>query len=554
MSKKIRVDIVGDNKKLKSSVKDSQKSINGLGDTIKKVGGLIAGAFAVDKLKQFAKSSLDAYNVQAQAENTLLIALKGRRDIQQKLIAQAQELQRTTLFGDEETIRAQSLAASMGLTFDQITELIPAAQNLAAAMGQTLDFGVKNLARTYGGLSGELGELIPQLRTLTKEEMMAGDAIKLVGDMMGGQAEAAAAVGTGGLTQFKNIVGDITEEVGYAIVELTGMNEKLKNFGDTVAGIDIKSTVDEYTAWRKENENTNKVLLSLLSPLKAVNEYNKAAIGFIRDRVGGEKDLEEQYEHTGAGARLLAQAAADVAAEDAKAKKAAEELKKQLEKEREEYDKLNETLVAAREAKEALNDIDIQLRNSNESFLKSFQNTDEEFRKTQPNVSKLNDELYALGMSFDDVEELMPEPELDALIDKFWEGQDAAAAFEQQMESLAGNVLANLGEDFGNAAAGVESLADVIQDITRMIWSELGNIMIAAGLQAGIATPQGLGLILAGIAMRGVGAYINATADNDMEMARDVGYSQQGSNEFVIRGDNLVSAYDNNKSMNQRLY
>lgn len=217
----------------------TKSSVDKMQSNFKMLGTAIAAAFSVRAIKSFAQNAMAAYDKQSKAEAALLTALDGRRDIQQRLIKQAEDLQSKTLFGDEVTIQAQALAASMGLTSDQITKLIPAAQDLSTVTGMSLDTAVKNLARTYGGLAGELGEAIPRLRELTKEEMAAGKAIDLVNELMGGQAEVAASVGTGPLTQLKNAFADLTEVFGKAIVKgavfhtvMTGLKEATEDYSN----------------------------------------------------------------------------------------------------------------------------------------------------------------------------------------------------------------------------------------------------------------------------------------------------------------------------------
>src|SRR6056297_886128 len=101
------VRIRGDNKDLNKNVVETRGRINKLTDSLKKMGVALVGAFSVQKLGQFISKSTKAFDQQARAERALLTALKGRRNEQEQLIRQAQQLQSTTLFGDEETIKAQ---------------------------------------------------------------------------------------------------------------------------------------------------------------------------------------------------------------------------------------------------------------------------------------------------------------------------------------------------------------------------------------------------------------------------------------------------------------
>jgi hypothetical protein len=194
-------------------------------------GGFIVGAIqqAGQAISQFIGQSVEAFNTQAQAEQALLVALRGREDVQQRLLQQASEFQGRTLFGDEEIIQAQAFAVSMGLAEDQLGGVIQAAADLSSVTGGTLEDGIKNIVRTFGGLSGELGELVPGIRELSAEQLKAGEAVNVLNEAFGGQAEAAAQVGTGPITQFKNNLGDLGEVIGGLIVRainpfLEGLN------------------------------------------------------------------------------------------------------------------------------------------------------------------------------------------------------------------------------------------------------------------------------------------------------------------------------------------
>lgn len=161
-----------------------------------------------------ATVSAKAADVQLKNEKRLLVALQGREDIQQRLIRQAGELQSRSLFGDEEIIGQQAFLASLGLTEKQINDTIEAAAQLSTATGMTLDSAVKNLAKTYGGLAGELGESIPKLKELTVEQMKNGEAVKFILENYKGFAEGASETALGPVKQMMNSIGDLGEELG----------------------------------------------------------------------------------------------------------------------------------------------------------------------------------------------------------------------------------------------------------------------------------------------------------------------------------------------------
>lgn len=158
--------------------------------------------------------SLNNADVQQQAEARLLTALKGRSDVQQRLLTQASELQSRSILGDEVIIGQQAYLASLGMTEAQIGKVIEAAAQLSVATGMTLESAVKNLAKTFGGLTGELGESIPKLKEFTTEQLKNGEAVDFILENYKGFAETAAKEGLGAVKQLKNAWGDFLEQIG----------------------------------------------------------------------------------------------------------------------------------------------------------------------------------------------------------------------------------------------------------------------------------------------------------------------------------------------------
>lgn len=197
---------------LQSKVEDFGKSMQRLGANMTK--------YVTVPLTAIAGLSVKVANTQLQAEARLLTALKNRHDVQQRLITQAAEIQSRTVYGDEAIIEQQAYLAALGLTEEQIRGTIEASVQLAAAMGMELESAVRNLAKTYSGMAGELGESMPALRELTAEQLKSGEAIRLVNREYKGFAEAVAESGSGKLSQLKNKVGDLAEKLGTALLPI----------------------------------------------------------------------------------------------------------------------------------------------------------------------------------------------------------------------------------------------------------------------------------------------------------------------------------------------
>lgn len=197
---------------LETKVKDFGKSMQSIGASMTK--------YVTVPLTALAGLSVKAANTQLQAEARLLTALKNRQDVQQRLIAQAQEIQSRTTYGDEAIIKQQAYLAALGLTEEQIRDTIEASVQLSAALGIELESAVRNLAKTYSGMTGELGESMPALKALTEEQLKSGEAIRLVNQEYKGFAEAAASTGAGSLEQLKNKFGDLAEKIGTSLLPI----------------------------------------------------------------------------------------------------------------------------------------------------------------------------------------------------------------------------------------------------------------------------------------------------------------------------------------------
>lgn len=213
------IKIGADSYEFKQKTQQVERDFDSLSKKLDKVGKELSLKLTAP-LTALGVVALNNADIQQQAEQRLLTALKGRSDIQQRLIAEAGELQSRSTLGDEAIIGQQAYLASLGMTEEQIGRVIEASAQLSYATGMTLDSAVKNLAKTYGGLTGELGESIPKLKELTTEQLKNGEAVDFILENYKGFAEAAAETGIGPIKQLKNTWGDFLEQIGAIIMPI----------------------------------------------------------------------------------------------------------------------------------------------------------------------------------------------------------------------------------------------------------------------------------------------------------------------------------------------
>lgn len=211
------IKIGADSYEFQQKMKSVEKGLGGMEKKLSSLGKSLSKSLTVP-LTALGAVALSNAETQIQAESRLMTALGGRADVQQRLLSQASEIQSRSVIGDEVIISQQAYLASLGRTEQEIKDMIEASVQLSAATGMSLESAVKNLAKTYGGLTGELGESIPQLKEMTAEQLKNGDAVKFVLNNYKCYAETAASNGLGAMKQLKNAWGDLLEQVGNAMM------------------------------------------------------------------------------------------------------------------------------------------------------------------------------------------------------------------------------------------------------------------------------------------------------------------------------------------------
>ena len=255
--------IAADTRALQQGFSQVQKKTSVLKKAFSTLGPAILAAFSVRAVSNFLKSVTQLYNVQAKAEASLLTALGGREDIQKRLIKQARELQGITLYGDEQTIAAQSMLAQMGLEEAAIKKLIPLTQDFATAKGMDLKAAADLVAKSLGSSTNALTRYGITITGAVGSSERLDTAVTNLTKAFGGQAEAAALAGTGGITQLKNAVDDVKEALGKALLETGNFNEKASELAKTLSSIDWEKTFDGMI----KGTNNFRDALALTNPL-----------------------------------------------------------------------------------------------------------------------------------------------------------------------------------------------------------------------------------------------------------------------------------------------
>lgn len=265
-----RVDIV-------VAAKDqASKAIQGMGSKIKgSVNNLIKlpHILAAGAIGFAIKSIIGAYGKQEEAIAKLNAALRASGNFTQQvsdaLTEQAAALQKTTTFGDEQIISAQAMLASFKLTEEQIKKIIPVTLDMAAATGVDAARAAVLMGKAAVGVTGELsryGIIVDKTDLKNRGLSAVLDEVRL---NFGGTAEAIAKTGVGPMKQFSNLVGDLKEKLGEALLPAL---TSIVNF--------IKDNLPEIEALLT---NTLKIVGALVESVVKIVKFTKELVSVQRE-------------------------------------------------------------------------------------------------------------------------------------------------------------------------------------------------------------------------------------------------------------------------------
>ena len=235
------------------------------------IAASVVGVAALAKTMGFLRDSIAAAATQQQAVNDLntQLAITGQFSEQASRSLQefAKELQNTSRFGDEAILGQLAFAQAMGATAEQSKLAVSAGADLAESLNIDLNSAVRNVSKTLGGYAGELGEVIPELKALTQEQLRAGAGIDLIAEKFGGAAQGRVRTFTGAVDQLRNVFGDFQEVIGNVVVNspafisvINTTTQLISKFTQRLSGI-------------SDNDPFGDLLLGTISLARTVNEF-----------------------------------------------------------------------------------------------------------------------------------------------------------------------------------------------------------------------------------------------------------------------------------------
>ena len=132
-----------------------ENSFGRMGQVVRTFSGLFAGALSLGALESMAKSSIQAYMEQEEAENKLAVAMKNMGtytlEAHAGLVKYAEELQRTTAITDDAALGVMGLLKTFGMSDEVLRKTTQAVLDLSIGMGTDLTSAAHLLGKAFLG-------------------------------------------------------------------------------------------------------------------------------------------------------------------------------------------------------------------------------------------------------------------------------------------------------------------------------------------------------------------------------------------------------------------
>lgn len=359
MNERMEFDIVVNGKKARAELKNIEKDGKRLEEATVTQNSNMSDSWAMLGLKIGAaalamKSSIGAYEQQFKAEVALGSAMKNNQSLRETDIESWKEyastIQEWANIGDEAVLQQLSFLNTLGLSDEQMKAIIQTASEVTNSGMMPFESAVRNLGKSLSGMSGELGELFPQLRELTAEQLKAGEGIAVISEAVKGQSEAIANSPIGKWDALWNTAGDTLEKAGekiIGIIDSIGVLDMAQTVFEQMGyGMDLLGLRFEYVG-QKIKEFWNIVTFDSEEANQAQKkaiEIEKEYIKVLKDSKEALKDKKPEIEENAVVTNLQADATAKALEEEEKKIYADELLALGLNEQGEEIEKVNDLI------------------------------------------------------------------------------------------------------------------------------------------------------------------------------------------------------------------
>jgi|GEM_PF-1736072 len=243
-------------KKFAQSIKRADTGVVGLSASLKALGGIAAGAFAVQgirKLNEAVQDSIRLAQIQQDAEKKVADVIRSTGGAAgysaDQLKEMASSMQAQTRYGDEAILEMQSVLLTFrnvaGDTFENAsmavldmatvmgTDLKSAAIQLGKALNDPV-LGASAMSRAGIQFTEQQKKTLKALVNTNRMAEAQAIILKEIEGQMGGAAAGAAETYAGKMEQLSNKYGDLKEQIGFAVMESGAFDRVLDTLNPAV--------------------------------------------------------------------------------------------------------------------------------------------------------------------------------------------------------------------------------------------------------------------------------------------------------------------------------
>jgi len=485
-----------------------KKSVTALGKAAKnaaKVGIALLVAGLGFATKAAIKQEEAIVSLNEALKDTGAFSVEASEEMQ----AFASELQKASTFGDEAILMAQSLLVRLGkLSGEGLKGATQATADLSAALGLELEEAAKLVGKTLSSSTNALTRYGVEVTGAVGSQERLNSLITNAGKVFGGAALSKTKSLTGQMTQFKNEVGDVAEQIGSVLIPV--LREELiprlreateffsKLFGKFSTGTkSVKELKEEYQGLAKRLETINK-LAEKTSSFDFTPEISR-----IKSNMNKILDVLSEREKAEAARNKRLKAVRDIAAQD------------ELDTETKKWNKIR---AIREEAFILLEEQEIA------HFLRMEENRNKDFLKQKSRLEKLK-------LLEEQITEEQAEVFREISEEKVAEGEFAA----QQLIEIAengGKGIIQVGKNLAIKEIGIwveKEIAKALAAAPATLGASLANIpLVAAAGAAGVSAVQGISFRDGGVVNESNSVPVGGADDSQRLVIAEMGETFNG--------------------------
>lgn len=450
--------------------KSAARGIGSLTKRLLGLGAALAAAFGGRKILQLAAIQESAVQgINAALRSTGEFSKAASQDMQDF----ASSLQEVTAIGDEVILQGAAIAQAFTQNRELTKELTAAAIDFGAAAEISFEEAIRRLGRAMQGSVEDISKFAPEIKNLTKDQLAAGEATRILAKRFEGFAAQQAKTFQGSLQGANNAFGDFLEQIGFVVTkspEVIGILQLIADeFKNLTQSFDVEAAQKEIRSLIKTTSDFALVIIQNVGPPLEVF-VNGLVNGFKTIQLAGAELLAFFNEDFKGTADRLREEVISADIFDFSATAAAENITRKVQEVVEQVQPV--TSEAGRQIASSIQD---PIENT-ESVSISFKQIADEMSLTAEQLSKNINKSIGQGTV----------NAFAAFGGALASGQDALAAFGKAILGVFGDILIQLGTQ------------------TLAVGLLMEAVPILFGLQGAAAVAAGLGMIVAGGFLKGL--------------------------------------------------